>query len=316
MRSMVKWMAAVAVLVNAPAAEAAEQATFSFGFTTAAPSAHTGFDLAVTYRDGDDPEGKAPALTAAAFALPDGMRIDTASAEQCTASDAELRARGRAACPEGSRLGEGTLLATTGLPADPVTADVTVFNGRGELIELVTEPGSGATAGFDRLTVEGTTLRAHPPATPGGPPDGRTTVREIRFRLAPGPVFTTPAACPPDGRWRATGAFGFASGSTLRIPASVPCDAAPGPPSAGRFGVRVSPRGLRVGHRVRLRIAVLASPACRRDVIVRLGRHSARTDARGRATLAWRPRRRGRLAISVVRDGCGSALVRVPVRRG
>jgi hypothetical protein len=311
-----------ALLAAAPGmAVAAEQATFSFGFTTAAAGARTGLDAHVTYRDSDDPDGKAPALTAAAFAFPAGTRIDTGAVEQCVASDEELRALGRGACPEGSHLGEGVLVATTGLPADPVTADVTVFNGRDEIIELVTVQGTNQTAGFDRLTVEGSTLRAHPPATPGGPPDGRTTIREVRFRLAPSPVFTTPAECPGDGRWRATATFGFASGSSLQVPASVPCDA-PGSaaaatgagPAAGRFGVRATPRRLRRGRRARLRVRVLAGPACRRGVVVRRGRRTVRTDARGRAVLVVRPRRRGRLTIRVRRAGCGRAVVRVPVR--
>lgn len=322
MRSISTAAAIAAALVAAAPAAASEQATYSFGLTSEAPSATTGFELRVSYRNADDPDGKAPALTAAAFALPAGMRVDTTRAERCMASDEELQALGRDACPEASRLGDGRLVATTGLPADPIEGEVTVFNGPEQLIELVTAPGTGRTAGFDRLTIEGDRLRARPPATPGGPPDGRTTVREIAFRLAPSPVLATPASCPADGRWRSVGTFGFASGTTLAVPASVPC-AAPAPagsprssaPAAGgRFGVRVTLRALHAGRRGRLRVRVLASPQCRRGATVRLGGRRARTGRGGRASLVVRPRSRGRLVIRVGKRGCGSALVRVPVR--
>ena len=221
--------AAVALLAAAAPAAAGERADLTLAYGTQRPATPTALELAVRYYDPADREGKPPALDAAAFELPAGTRIDQGAAPQCTASDAELHLLGARACPEGSRIGTGTLEAMTGLPGDPVRGDVTVFNGRGELVEIVTVPGTGAVAGMDRLTVEGTTLRAHPPSIPGGPPDGRTAIREIRVtlpvRVGPGgrALLTTPGTCPADRVWRGAGVFAFGDGGTATEPAGTPC---------------------------------------------------------------------------------------------
>ena len=243
MRGTIRAVAAVAVaLMGAPGAASAGTAgpaQFDFAFSTERAAAPSGLALHVVYREPKNPEGKAPALTKGAFALPAGTRIDNAAVPACTASDAELRARGRDACPAASRIGDGFLVATTGTPADPVRADVTVFNGRAEIIELVTFAGTNTTAGFDRLTVEGSTLRAHPPTTPGGPPDGKTTIREVRISIpARGALVRTPPSC-ADGTWRAVGTFGFEgySGDVI-VGHTVPCAA---PPAAAATPPRSAP---------------------------------------------------------------------------
>ena len=161
---------------------------WSFGSPTSTPS---------------DAERKPPPITGALFELPEGTRIDGGAVPACEASDAEFRASGRGACPAGSRIGAGELTAITGFgaPLDPVNADVTVFNGGDELIELVSDKNSGATLGMDRLTIEGDALRAHPPATPGGPPEGRTAIRRIEFSIPARDRFlTSPADLPAGGR--------------------------------------------------------------------------------------------------------------------
>ena len=89
------------------------------------------------------------------FRLPAGTRIDTNAVAKCTATDEELRAQGRRRpAPRARKVGAGTLTAVTGFgpPADPVAGEVTVFNGDGQLIELVTVPDTDRSAGFDRLT--------------------------------------------------------------------------------------------------------------------------------------------------------------------
>lgn len=327
MRGIIAGVAAALVAaVGAPGAGAAELAEYGFTFSADRPGTQSGLSLFVVYRDPADPEGKAPALTKAAFGLPPGTRIDTRAVPRCTASDEELRARGRDACPAASKVGAGTLVATTGTPSDPVKADVTVFNGEDQLIELVTFEGTNQTAGFDRLTVEGSTLRAHPPATPGGPPDGKTTIREVRIALAQRGALITTAPCPSDGVWRGVGSFSFEAHPDTTVAASQPCrPVAPQAPGPSRIEddlgplvvpgfalrVRVLPGRVRSGRRTRVR--VLVTGRCAGGATVRIALSKAKTDRAGRATLRVRIRRSA--AVRVTKTGCGSARGRLVARR-
>lgn len=81
-------------------------------------------------------------------------------------------------------------------------------------------------AGMDRLTIAPGRLTAHPPNTPGGPPDGRTAVREVRLRIprliGPGgrPYVTTPRRC-------LTARYEFADGGETVVRDSTPCRRTP-----------------------------------------------------------------------------------------
>ncbi len=178
------------------------------GTTEAGTEAKPSF--VVRYRNPDDPNGKPPPIKAAVFRLPPETRIDTAAVERCTASNEEIRAAGPSACPPGSRVGAGKLSAVTGFgpPTDPVAGDVTVFNGPDQLIEVVTVPGTQTVAGMDRLTIEGNVLTAHPPATPGGPPDGRTSIKDIQLTLDRPGYVTAPPTC---------GSAGWGYSAPLRV---------------------------------------------------------------------------------------------------
>ena len=329
MRAMIAVGAAAVALTGAGPAAAAPLAEFSFGFETAAPATATGLRFHVIYRDPENPEGKAPALKEAAFALPPGTRVDNDAVPKCAATDEQFRARGRDACPADTRIGDGHLVATTGAPGDPVRGDVTVFNGDGQIIELVTFAGTNQTAGLDRLTVEGSTLRAHPPTTPGGPPDGKTTIREVKIAIpARGSLVTTPPSCPAGATWRALGTFLFEGHPETKVPATVGCGTpSPGssvsPPSAagGAAGpsprpaatvVRVLPRRVRSGRTTRVRVAVTGP--CAAGATVWIGLRRARTDAAGRVTMRVRIRRTA--AVRVTRRGCPAARGRLmAVRR-
>ena len=190
---------------------------YDLGLGTTKPSSATGLRLHVGYRNPSDPGAKPPPVTAASFDLPPGIRIDGAAVPSCDASDAQLRARGRDACPAGSSVGTGTLVAITGFgpPADPVEADVEVFNGPNQLVEVVFAKDTNTVLGMDRVDVRGNRLIAHPPATPGGPPDGRTSIRRIDLDLperrgAGGRAFVTTPRC---ARATAAGARGRTTGS-------------------------------------------------------------------------------------------------------
>lgn len=212
-----------ALLILAATAAAAPSATYDFSLTERARGVTTGLGIHVTY---GEPDEKAPGLDALAFALPRGLRVDTAAVARCGASDDELRAGGLGACPADSEVGQGRLVATTGFPGvDPLEFDVHVLNADGQLIEAVTMPDTSVVVATDRLTVEDGRLVAHPPAPPGGPPDNRTTVREVDVDIeALDGYITTPRRCPRAKRWRSTVIARFAGyDRPVRVTDSTPC---------------------------------------------------------------------------------------------
>ena len=304
--------AVVAGALLAAPGPAQAQSDFVLGLGTAEPGASAPVTFDVRYRNAQDPEGKPPAISAAEFRLPAGMRIDTASAPRCTTSDAELRLRGSSACPADTRVGGGTLTAITGFgpPVDPVSGDVAVFNGDGELIEVVTAPGTDRVLGIDRLTVEGSTLTAHPPTTPGGPPDGRTAVKDIRLAVDRAGYAFTPPTCPADGRWRYSASFEFADGTRQAVAHTLPCKtrrASDGEPARPAIAVSARPGRARVGRRTTFRfVAASASASCRRGVKVAFAGRRARTNRRGVATIRTTLRRAGSHRFWAAKRGCAT----------
>lgn len=305
-------MAAVAAACAAWAAPAlgGERADYALGLETRAPGSPTGLTIHVRFKAAGDPEAKPSPIRKAVIAAPAGTRFVLDAVPVCTATDDELRARGRDACPPASRVGAGTLKAFTGFgaPADPIEGDVTVFNAPGGFLELVTEPQSGRGVAIDRARVEGSTATLAPPETPGGPPDGQTAVREIDLTFDVPAYLRTPPDCPAEGLWRSSGTFTFADGVTVTEPGTTPCDAAAGAPvpapapARGRLVVR--PRRLPAGRTKNLRLHVRrASPDCRAGAAVRIGRRRARTGRDGRVVLPVRLRR-GTHWVTVRRPGC------------
>ena len=196
-------------------------------FTSTTPGAATGLHVDVRLGSPVGSDHKPLQLTGARIHLPTGTVIDTSARPQCTAPDPVLQAAGTLGCPGDSQVGSGSLAAETGFgaPVDPLVGDDTVFNGKDELIEIVTPPGAPApAAGVDHLTIKGSTLTAHPPATPGGPPDYSTDIKRITFTIPPhGTYLTTPPRCPSSGRWRTVATFTFADGTSNRVTADTPC---------------------------------------------------------------------------------------------
>ena len=279
--------------------------------------------LRAFYKDPSDPDGKPSPLTALKINLPPGSRFDGSAVPACHATDDELNTKGRDACPRETRVGDGTLTAMTGFgpPVDPVSTDLTLFNSGDGIIELVTQKGSNAALGFDRLTFSAPNeLTAHPPKTPGGPPDGRTSVREILFDMeavhAPSgrPYLRTPRDCPANGLWSSLVRFSTEDGNSYRATSTTTClreTASPRP----RVRLSVSPRRVRTGERVRVRFRVRSSdPSCVSGVKVRLGSRRVRTNPRGRASLALTFHRRGLRRAVASKSGCRRSSVPVGVR--
>ena len=214
-------------LLAVPAARAGELADLSFGLTSQAPGSATGLDLAVVFHTAGNPDAKSSPVRGVVIEGPRGLRFDSAAAPLCSASDAEFRALGTLACPAESEVGFGSYTAMTGFgaPVDPFVGDNHVFNAEGQLVEVITFPGTTISPGFDRLTVEGSTITAHPPETPGGPPDMQTATRSVAFSIpVRGAFITTPPRCPRKRRWVARGHFTFADGSRETVTATTPCD--------------------------------------------------------------------------------------------
>jgi hypothetical protein len=220
-------MAAVALLAAGTAsATTGKRADFSLGFATKSRGAPTALVLHVVYKAAGDPNGKPSPIRKVVVRAPSGTRFHTGAVPKCEASDEELQAQGSGACPVASRIGAGKLTADTGFgpPIDPVAGDLTLFNSGTAIIEVVTAPGTDRVLGIDRLKIAGSTLTGNPPATPGGPPDGETAVRQIDFTIerATGYV-TTPRTCPRSRRWVASGTFGFADGAEETVRSRAAC---------------------------------------------------------------------------------------------
>jgi len=319
---------AVLALLLVPAAAQADRtpaADFDLRLSER-PAGLTGMHLRVFYKDPSDPDGKPSPLTALKINLPAGSRFDGSAVPACHATDDELMARGRDACPRETRVGDGTLTAMTGFgpPVDPFTTDLTLFNSGDGIIELVTQKGSNTALGMDRLTFTAPNeLTAHPPRTPGGPPDGRTSVREILFDADPvrapsgRPYLRTPPDCPTDGLWSSLLRFSTEDGYSYRVKSTTTCvrgKASPRP--RPRLRLSVTPRRVRAGRRVRFRLRVHSTDAaCARGATVRFAGRRVRTNGRGRAALVLRMHRPGLRRAVATKPGCRRASRPVGVRR-
>jgi hypothetical protein len=227
LRALALSTAAMALAAGTPSSAATgHRAHLTLVFSSRSVSTSTGVHVRLQLTDPANPGGKAPQLVKAIVALPTGTAVATGSAPQCTASDTALTLEGALACPDNSRVGSGTVQGDTGFgaPFDPISGDDHVFNGPGQIIEVVTFPGMPFAVGFDRLIVSGSTLTAHPPAPPGGPPDGRIHVSAIDFTIPlRAGYLTTPPTCPRSGVWTTTGRFVVADGVTDTATTTTPC---------------------------------------------------------------------------------------------
>jgi hypothetical protein len=319
MRGKLQLAAGVAAALLAAPGTANAQGSYgdfglNFGTTTTGTEAKP--TLAIAYRNPDDPNGKPPAIASAVFRLPEDTRIDTAAVERCTATNDQIQASGPSACPPGSRVGSGTLTAVTGAgpPADPVAGDVTLFNGADEIIEVVTVPGTQTVAGMDRLSVKANVLTAHPPAIPGGPPDGRTAVKDIKVKIDHSNYVTTPRECEVPG-WAYSASYEFANGAKQEVSHRHDCKPAESVP-ANAMGIRPSPTRLRSGRRTRVIFYVVSpSSTCRSGAKVRFAGRRKLASPNGRASFTVALHSLGRHPVNVSKRGCRSARSFVTVRR-
>jgi hypothetical protein len=228
MKRTVYGLAAAVAMASAggAAATTGKRADFALGFSTKSRGAKAALTLHVVYKAAGDPNAKPSPIRKVVVRAPSGTRFHTDAVAKCSASDDELMAAGRGACPAASKIGAGKLTADTGFgpPIDPVAGDLTLFNSGTAIIEVVTAPGTDRVLGIDRLKIGGSTLTGNPPTTPGGPPDGETAVRQIDFTIEKGTGYvTTPRSCPRSRRWVSRGTFGFADGAEETLSSRAAC---------------------------------------------------------------------------------------------
>ena len=269
-RTSAALLAALLVLVSAAPATATGAAEISVRFTTKTAGAPSGLGVHLLLRDAADPSAKPPPLRSATVQAPDGVSFDTAALPRCSASDTDLQLFGSNACPADTRLATGTLVGITGFgpPVDPLTGEDHVFNGPSHLIEVITAPGTPLSPAFDRLRISGSTLTAHPPSVPGGPPEGKTSIRSIDFqiplRTAGGrSLITTPPVCPVDHEWTTHATFYFDDGSVASAVSHVPCSPTPAG-SQPRVSLIAFPHVVKEGQPVQVRFRVSSQGATAR----------------------------------------------------
>lgn len=315
MRRALAVAAATAALCGAAAVPAAAErgrlADFTLRLSSTAPDTPSGMAVDIVFHRENDPDAKPSALESAVLRGPAGLRFDTTTRPECMATDEELRALGAEACPDETRLTVGRFSAMTGFPADLPPGDLHVFNGPDQLIEVITGRDGSASPAFDRITIEGSTLTAHPPDAPGGPPEFRTSVRALDYRI---PVLTraakalirTPPTCPAEGRWTTVATFGFFDGTTDTVASRTPC-------KRPKLRLAVSPRHVRAGRAARFGFRVTStSDDCVEDATVRIGGRGVPVDERGRAALTTTLNSAGLPRARATSPGCRPASV--PVR--
>ncbi len=239
----------------APAQAVSDRQTGAIGFSTQRASAPTSLSETASYRNPTDPGGKPPAVRRIVVHYPAGFRIDTSVPPQCHASDQELQLRGDAACPAGSKVGTGSAEFATGLPGSAATFDVDleVLNNRDQLIFLTKPHGSNVILSVGRSPAVDGTVTTDIPATPGGPPDGQSSVRRIQFDLQTvtgsggASYLTTPPTCPASAAWTSVATFTYSDGVSQSIQVATPCT----PTSTSGIGHGRRHQRRRIGHKHR-----------------------------------------------------------------
>lgn len=319
---------AVAVLALAPPAQAQERQAATLGFTTTEPGSATGLRLDLAIRDAG---GTPPGAQRIVVTFTQGTIFDFSVPAACEAPDAELVARGAAACPAESVVARGKLEAESG--PRPPEHELAAFSGGDNELILVAENPQSRMVSRARVDDAKVTLEIAAP----------TVLR--RLTLSGGPItksgatfLKTPPACPDSGAWTSTFTLSYRDGATQRTTPTTPCRRAGEPQfrtedgilgegqadeppvtdpveeEAPRVRVTGAPRRCtRTAFRVRVRIT---APAGLRHAVVRVDRRRIALRRTASFTLRVDPARlrRGRHRLEVSardREGdLGAASVR------
>jgi hypothetical protein len=211
---------AIAVALTAAVAFAASEATtFSFKQSAKKAGAPTGIAFAVEFGDPAAPNGLPSGLKDFKITMPKGAKIDPAGATQCKTTEADLMAKGAAACPASSRVGKGQATATNGTAVVDVAGFIfnTKAGSKNAFLFLFLINNSYA-ASFN-APVKGNALSASglSGAVPGGllvtkfsgTIDKRSKGRGKKKHV----LITAPKVCPKSKKWTNKASFTFVDGS-------------------------------------------------------------------------------------------------------
>src|SRR3954451_22322935 len=213
---------AALVAVAAPAIASDQRAATLEAALTPLPSGTATVDLHMTWADPGEPNAKPLQVKTLRLGFPAGTRIDTAGLQRCTATDAQVRAKGPSACPRASRLGSGKSLATTG--TTQIHADVVLINARRQIIVVVLVDKTVFAVYRDTVTRSTVTVNFALPAV--------ISLLDLRIHIpahtrAGHRYFTSPATCPSDATWPMTATSTYPDGTAQTATAAVACSPRP-----------------------------------------------------------------------------------------
>lgn len=223
---------AAACLGGAAAADAATpRQVGGLTYTSTAPGAPTGTVLHLEFQNPEDPSLKPHAVARMVVHRAPGSVIDTTVPPQCRASDAELLARGPAACPPETQIGSAVMVSDTG-GRDPFPrysrTNISNFNNQDEVIGVGVNESLPVTP-FDRTKIEGERTTTNFPVFPGAPPPEpfmaiKTLHLEVPTYVRDGRTYNrTPPTCPAVGYWTIKLDFTYRDGVTETVESRSPC---------------------------------------------------------------------------------------------
>src|SRR3954452_6670799 len=171
MREAIAGALVVAVLMPTAAHAAAgtgPRETIEVKNSTSAPGSPVGVTYTATFRNPSNPSGTPPSLRRKVLLAAPGAQVDTSVPARCTATDAELKQKGEAACPAASRIGYGSAdVKPVGFPA--IHYETVVFNADHQQVELLKGRPPTAPAAVGRGYFRGRTFDSPtPPCLNGG----------------------------------------------------------------------------------------------------------------------------------------------------
>jgi hypothetical protein len=210
-------------------AAAGPRVDFEMRFSKPVPGVSTGVDVRLFYRKPGHPKAKPTPVREERFTFPLGMTSDPASVDACKASDLELMLEGGSACPLGSWIGAGhgdTIM--TGPPSKGETPLALDAYADGNVVKLVTQPQGVPVHFVAHAIAHGRVTTVRIPRSPGGLPDGESTLRRVHNVFPPhsrgGHAFVrTPPRCPRSRVWRFEGRFTFSDGVVETDVYRMPC---------------------------------------------------------------------------------------------
>ncbi len=199
--------------------------------TTDRPGTSTGTQMTMRFADPEKPKGKPYAVDKVVIESPPGTRFDNSALPQCLASDAELMARGEAACPPGSIVQRGRLVLDTGSPLlvpRLMHFRTTTFNTEGGFVSLG-EAEDFFFRGVVRSRIHRNTVTVDYADAPGfGGPDSESAMKTMltsgpALGSAGRPFIRTPRRCPRSRRWTTRFTFIYHDGVRQTETTRAPC---------------------------------------------------------------------------------------------